>query len=230
MVGGFDVFKALDRARKEAARRKGGGRREPSSDREKQTDSSAGPGKVASHIGHTALPPKHKLVCFDCGYRFEISGKIESILCPKCRVDISLRDEVVAGEWEGDLKTGGTVEIKADGVIVGGEIIAKEVVFDGRIEGGSINAYDRLLFGSGASYDPDLIETPNLGIAAGTALKLTGGQSFKSVWIAGALECDELEVAETIEIEAGGLFKGKLRARNLIVADGGGLNAAVDVS
>jgi cytoskeletal protein CcmA (bactofilin family) len=222
MVGGFDVFKALERAQTEH------GKRTPqiSAAARGRRDEAApvdGPKKVASNIGRTVMPPKHKLVCFDCGYSFEITGNVDSILCPRCRVDISLRDEKIEGEWSGDLKTGGTVVIGPDGVLKSGEIIAKEVWLDGRIEGGSIKAYHRLVIANGRSYRRDMIESPSICVAADTELDLNSAAEFKEVEVAGVLSAEELSVSELLTVRSGGLLRGRVSARRMIVETGGGL-------
>ncbi len=230
MVGGFDVFKALERSQQEHTRRRESRAKSESG----QTDSAQKPDsdfkKVASHIGHTALPPKHKLVCFECSYKFEITGKIESIDCPRCRVSISLRDVVVDGEWSEDIKTGGTVTITASGVIKDCEVIAKDVMFSGKLAGGSINAYRRLILNPGGAYDPEWIETKSLKISEGAELELKDCEFFHELDIHGSLYAADLTVETLLKVRCTGSLSGKVKSRRLVFEEGGGLLAEVDIS
>jgi len=228
MVGGFDVFKALERAQSEHGRQ-APQLAEPARPEDKEPAPAAGLKKVASNIGRTVMPPKHELVCFDCGYAFEITGNVDSILCPRCRVDISLRDEIIDGEWSEDLKTGGTVEIGPEGVLKSGEIIAKEVLLGGRIEGGSITAYQRLIIANGAAYRRDMIETPAIRIAVGAALELDAAAEFREVDIAGRLAVGDLLVTELLTVRSGALLSGKVSARRMVIETGGGLHGELRV-
>lgn len=230
LVGGYEVFKALNQAQQKAAKR-GGKRRDSSNGR--GSDSGSGKSRqksgMASNIGHTALPPKHRLVCFECGYKFEITGHTESIQCPKCRVEISLRDVTIDKNWTESIKTGGSIEIKKGAVIKGGELIAKNVLLNGRLEGGSINAYNRLIVQADGVYDEERIEAMDLLIEPDATVKIKNTAHFENLHISGTLSAKKVCVAELISVGRGALLSGTFEAKRLQLEEGGGLKAKVKI-
>ncbi len=230
MVGGFDVFKALERSQQEHVKGRVSSAKGKRDQQQSTQRSDSATKKVASHIGHTALPPKHKLVCFECSYKFEITGKIESIDCPRCRVPISLRDVVIDGEWSEDIKTGGTVTITANGIIKDCEVIAKQVFLAGKVSGASINAYQRLKLNPGGVYDSESIEAKALDVSAGFELELDDCEFFSEVDISGSLRATDLTVESLLTVRCSGSLSGKAKSRRLVVEEGGGLLAEVDIS
>ncbi len=74
IIGGFDVFKAAQRAaqeNREIARRPG----EVKQDAPLGGDKDAASGKkIATHIGRTVMPTKHHIMCYECSYEFDIAG------------------------------------------------------------------------------------------------------------------------------------------------------------
>lgn len=229
IVGGFDVFKALERSQQgHVKRRVSRSGADPDPLNSVNTEDFDGK-RVASNIGRTAMPPKHRLVCFECSYKFEITGKIEAIDCPRCRVSISLRDVVVDQEWSEDIKTGGAVTVTSDGIVKDCEVIAKDVIFSGRVLGGSIIAYDRLKLNPEGVYDPESIEAKVLEISEGTQLELSDCEFFSELDIYGSLYAADLTVEDLLTIRRAGALSGRATSKRLVVEEGGGLLAEVNI-
>ena len=87
-----------------------------------QSDS-AQPQKKAS-IGHTALPSRHELICYSCGYAFVVTGALNKVFCAKCREQLETGDHSIEGEWKQDIRTVGKVHVKQGATVVGATIIA----------------------------------------------------------------------------------------------------------
>jgi cytoskeletal protein CcmA (bactofilin family) len=216
IVDGFTVFKA-------AARAADAGR-----DRKKQSPTAAGsaPGPtgrpVASHIGRTAMPTRHDLLCFECGYHFQIAGRIPSTICPKCKSEIPIRDVTISDAWNDVVKTGGNVTVEEGGCVKGGTVIAKDIVLRGRVEGGTLESRGRLILCRGCGFDPGCLSFDHLEIEEGASIRWKGAARFASCTIRGSLKA-QLHCSERIAVAAGGLLEGRAEAPSLTVEDGGGL-------
>jgi len=228
MVEGFEVFKALNLTQQESLRR-GKSAKDSAASKGDSAEGAGKPRKIASHIGHTAMPPKHELACFECGFNFQITGKIDSIECPRCKVPISLRDVTIDSEWFDDIKTGGTILITANAVVKNSELIAKEIVLDGKIEDGSVNAYQRLILMPNGFFDEELITARDLIVESKTSLTLEKAAHFQNVDIGGSLTARELEVDCLLSVRTGGIFSGKVQARRFRLDEGGGLKARLKI-
>jgi len=230
LVGGYDVFKALSHGQGRVSKGV------KTTEKESRSASPVGAGEKrnptgATRIGRTTQPPRHKLTCFECGYKFEMAGKTDSIGCPKCRVDILLRDVTIDEQWDQDIKTGGTIEIKRGGVIKRGELVAKVIIMDGRIENGVLNAYQDFILKPNGEYNESRIETPNLIIEPHAKIVLKKESRFESVNVGGSLHAKKLCVDTMISVKAGGLLSGgPVTAEHFQLEAGGGLKASMNIS
>ncbi|HMP75610.1 MAG TPA: polymer-forming cytoskeletal protein [Kiritimatiellia bacterium] len=185
-------------------------------------------GKRAARIGHTALPTKNEIHCYECGYAFQSTGRVHSLLCPKCRRTLDQADYTIDAESRAALRTTGNIRLTAGAVHIAGGLQARDIHIAGRIEGGSVKAHRRLTIEAGAQSDPDLLSAQDLAISPGAAIRFRGKREFRSLDVAGELEGD-FSVSGLITIRAGGHLKGRIQGLHLAVEDGGGLTAELEI-
>lgn len=228
-VSGFHVVRAVKHVRDQQGSAPPPPKKPPRAPPEPPPDHPDDGKPSSARIGKTAVPNKYEYECHKCGYQFTIAGKVQTLYCAKCRTILNQSDYTIDQRHDVSIVTAGVVTIKPAGVWAGGELLARDVVIEGRHEGGSIKAMRRVMLGSGASINIADISTKDLLIGAGCVVPLNEPRSFRDVEIAGELS-GELTSTGVVTIRSGGHFKGKLVSKHLIVEDGGGLNAEVNIT
>lgn len=182
----------------------------------------------ASHISRTVRPVRQMIRCYDCGYEFPLTVRVKSTYCPKCRTTLDFIDYTIESEWTDTLKTEGAIRIAPLGVLKGGQLVATDVIIEGRSDQGTIRAFRCVELGAGAVFDEKKITTQDLKIAAGATITLQGPARYRDIEIAGTLVAD-LQAKGTITIRAGGLLRGTLTGSHLVVDEGGGIVGPVRI-
>lgn len=182
----------------------------------------------AARIGRTALPTKHEIFCYSCGYTFSSAGKVQTLYCAKCRTILEQKDFVVEGESSADFTTTGTIRLAEGAVLRGGALTARDVVVAGRMDGGSIKAFRRVEVLPGGVLVQERVVATDLKIAAGVALKLKGKVLFRNVELEGELNVN-VACSGVLTVRSGGHFRGKIQGAHLIVEEGGGLNGDIRI-
>ena len=100
----------------------------------------ADPQKTGARVASTAVPVKHQIDCYECGYKFQTHGRVTSTHCPKCRVLLDLTDHTIDSEWVETVKTAGLIRLTPTGVLKSGDLIGADVIVEGIIEGGRARA------------------------------------------------------------------------------------------
>lgn len=227
-VDGYDLVRAIQQQReKKGGPPPPGSRERPAAKPVKKATGSGGPG--GPKIGKTALPNLYEYVCYNCGYRFKSAGKTPTLICIKCRTVLNQSDHQVNTRQEGSLLTAGVVKITPEGCWAGGKLMAREVVIEGRHEGGEINASQKVEFAAGASAKLSGIYSESLIIRAGAEIEGEGAQTYRDVVLEGTLR-GTIAVSGVMTIKAGGAFFGKLSTCNLVLEDGGGLTGDIVVN
>ena len=221
VVGGFDTFKAAQRAAGSVRSGKG-------AERKPSGGTSGGPVPIASRINHTALPTKHEIMCYECGYEFQLTGRTPTTHCPKCRKMLEIKDHIINGEWSETVKTAGKVDILSDAVIRSGKIMATDIRLSGRVEGGQLQAYRWLELNAGAVFDEKAIEPRNLRIGPGANVVLKRGLSLRDLEVHGVLKAD-VTAEGSVMIKTSGCLKGSLSSAHLTVEEGGGIKGRVRI-
>lgn len=183
---------------------------------------------IASRIGSTAVPPRHDLLCYECGYAFVVRGRIQKPICPKCHCSLAMDDLCIRGEWAGDVKTIGSVEITTDGRITEGSIVARDLVLEGDARGGRLRVGRRLELGARARYSPRQTTFRDMRIRPGARITLRHKVSCRNLDIEGRLKAS-VTCEGMVRIKAGGVLEGALHAPHLEVEEGGGLRATIKV-
>lgn len=178
--------------------------------------------------GKTALPPKKLIECFECGYKFQLHGRAPNTTCNKCRAVLDLTDHIVDQRWTGTIKTGGMVRVLPNGVVESGTIIANDMVLEGVIESGNVRLMRRLEVRRGCRFSAKHTKAHDLLVADGATVTLTEPAEYRDVEVVGALHAS-LTATGTVTIRANGSFEGQLRTAHLILEEGGGLQAEVQV-
>ncbi len=176
------------------------------------------------HIGSTVMPTKHVIRCYECGYEFPLTVRVQNTHCPKCRTALSLIDYTIDGEWTETLKTAASVRITPNAVLKTGRIVANDVILEGRVDGATLEAFRRLEIGAGAVFDEKFVSAPNIRIATGADVAFHELALFHDVEICGHFKGD-LRSSGMVHIKTGGCLEGTLETGHLIVEDGGGLMA-----
>lgn len=216
-VDGFSLVKAVRHAKAEG--------HEPKPPSAEPLPSASPPPaeKAAARIGRTALPSKNDIFCYNCGYTFQITGKVQTLYCAKCRTILEKKDFEVEGESTADLITTGTIKVGPSAVLKGGTLTARDVVLAGRMEGGRIKAFRRIELEPGASWVQEDISAADLRVATGLTVEWKGKVLFRNVDVMGELKVD-LACSGLLSVFPGGHFRGKLQGAHLMVEEGGGLN------
>jgi cytoskeletal protein CcmA (bactofilin family) len=184
--------------------------------------------KPLEHAGKTTLPTKRLIICYACGYSYQLHGRVTQTVCSKCRTKLDCADHVIDSNRTDPLKAVGTIRIAANAHLVGCEIVGHDVILAGKADAARVTALHRLEIEAGATFSEATIQAPDLRIGPGATVRLERLTHFRDVTIAGSLEAT-LHATGTVRIEAGGLLRGTLRTEHLVMEDGGGLLADVDV-
>ena len=214
-----------------AAVRSGGQARRPA--RKVRTPASGPPrpvaaGKRGPKLSRTVLPSRHEIVCYHCGYGFPVTGRLATVHCARCRRQLETRDVSIAETWSEDILTTGRVVVEPTGVVRKGRLVAGDIVLNGTVDGGELQACRCLEWGPSAHCDVARVKTRDVRIADGARLRLAPESVFRDVDIRGDLTAD-LEATGTVTVRAGGCLRGRIRAARLVVEEGGGLKARLRV-
>ena len=188
---------------------------------------STGSNPPAARIGHTVLPPRHEIVCYECRYTFIMQGRVWSTQCPKCHKRLENVDHVVEGTWTKNVRTIGKVHITKDGVLEKGEILAREVALEGSVKDGTIETSCLQLY-PGARFDMKNIRARDLVVKKGAKFAFTRRLSCRDVDIAGTLNA-VIYSEGVIKVREGGMLRGEVHGSHLVIESGGGLKAKISV-
>lgn len=183
----------------------------------------------SARIGHTVLPEKHDIVCYECSYAFRLQGKIKDTYCPKCRKVLKVADFTIDGEWSRDLKTIGTIEIKPGSVVRNASLTALHIVLAGDIEQAAVKWCQVLDLHPGAKLNLDSLSIRDLNVIEGATIRLRQKLTCRNVEVRGTLKAPAY-LSGHLKILPGGMFGGELHGNRLIVEDGGAMKAKVFMS
>ena len=185
--------------------------------------------KLGAQVRQGAIPSKQLIECYECGYRFQLHGRVAKTNCNKCRAILDLSDHTIAKRWSGTLKTAGAVRVTAAGVIEAGSITCNDFILEGTVEAGLVCAMRRLELRPGARFSEHNLKAADLFIAPGAAIAFLEPAEYRDVEIAGTLRAN-LNATGTVSVKGGGFLQGEVRGQHLLVEEGGGLNASVSVA
>ena len=178
--------------------------------------------KPVARFGSTALPSKNEVVCYHCGYTFQTTGKVQTLYCAKCRTILEKKDFELDGESTADVTTTGSIRLGPNAVLKGGTLTARDVILAGRMEGGTIKAFRRVVIEPEAVWLQEQITAADLRVAAGARVEWKGKVLFRNVDVCGELRVD-LACSGLLSVFPGGHFQGRLHGAHLMVEEGGGL-------
>jgi len=197
-------------------------------EKQEETQSDSVPLQKKASIGHTAMPSRHELVCYSCGYAFVVTGKLGKVFCSKCREELETGNHEIEGEWKQDIRTVGRVHIKSGATIDGATVIATDIVIAGDCSKANLQPTRRIELETGAIAPPGVLDAHPVLIRAGARLSLKKPLHCFDLDIHGELQADAAPNG-TVTIHPGGMFRGKLKAAHLVVHDGGGLSADLHI-
>ncbi|MDA0577328.1 MAG: polymer-forming cytoskeletal protein [Verrucomicrobia bacterium] len=180
----------------------------------------------ASRAGHTAIPIKHELVCYECGYGFVVSGKIHYALCPKCKRNLDIDDHTVDGPLSSDLRTMGSVTVGAQADLGTCIIIAQNIIIAANATRATLRATRRLELASGGMVNLQTATMREFTIQAGATLTLKETLVCPIIDIAGSLRAN-IRAEDRVRIRATATFCGELSSPRLDVEDGATIKASM---
>lgn len=186
------------------------------------------PGKSATRIGSTILPDKHDITCYQCGYEFLLTGKITTTFCPKCREQFDITNHVIDKTRSGIIRTIGTVEIKPEGLLQNTHITAGKVIIAGDARDSVINATSVLEICPGALFNMANITIKDLLIRNRSKVNIPQKVICRNLTVEGELK-GRTFVCDSTVIKTNGYFKGKLITGRLLIEEGGGMSAELQI-
>ena len=181
------------------------------------------------HVGHTALPTRHDLICYACGYTFVVTGRLDKVICPKCKTQLETGDKHIDGTWSGALKTVGRVYINSGATVSSAHLVATDIRVAGICRNTRLEPTRHLELDTGAQVELDKLGRQRLVIIADAKLTFDEPLRCRTLEIRGELQADA-RPAEGSEIHPGGMFRGTLHAPRLIVHEGAGLKAHLHIA
>jgi cytoskeletal protein CcmA (bactofilin family) len=182
----------------------------------------------ATKIGHSTIPEKFDITCYECGYKFILQGRIIDTHCPKCHKKLLSANYILDNEWSGSITTLGTVEIRNTCVLKNAEITARNVILAGNSENGRITIHNKLELYGGAILNIAEMRITDIIIKEGSTFHFGDKLFCRDIQVLGELQA-EIESSGLITVEPGGFLKGKITAPRLIVKEGGGLTARLKI-
>ncbi len=185
--------------------------------------------KLGAQVRQGAVPTKQLIECYECGYRFQLHGRVPKTNCNKCRATLDLSDHTIDNRWSGALKTAGAVRVSVEGIVEAGSIMCNDFILEGKVEAGLVKAMRKLELRSGARFAEHNLKAADLVITAGASIALIEPAEYRDVEIAGTLRANLLATG-IVTIRSGGCFEGQLQTGHLVAEDGGGLIGSVKIT
>ncbi len=228
VIDGFSSIQAVRRSGKESpdVRTRPASSKLPAQDGDGKKPKDGSPTKAK--IGHTAMPTRHEIVCYACGYEHTITGRIQNAFCPKCHEELETGDVVVDSETDRDIKTVGAVEVRPGGALRHANVIASQLVLAGTVEDSVVNIGGRLVLRQGAKVDLQQVKYRDLVVAQGAKFTYRKKIACRDLTVEGELRA-KVHPSGMAHVRAGGFLRGEIHSQHLIVDDGGGLKAKVFV-
>ncbi len=227
LIDGFAAVQAVRRAQT-----KHGGARKDSAQTPKPADKTPPKQSPAAlpvkRVGHTAMPTRRSIICYECGYGHTVAGALHNSFCPKCRKKLETGDKVIEGNWDSDVKTIGNVSILPGSIVKTASVYGNNISIAGDVRQAELHATSGIEILSGAKLDVTHLKTVKLHIPAENCIKLSQQLTCRKLEIDGELHAD-IMAEEIVKITAGGLLKGKVSCPSLIVESGAGLVADVEL-
>ncbi len=180
-------------------------------------------------FGHTALPTKHPIHCYACGYQFVVTGSLDKVICPKCKEQLHTGDKTICGPYSGTIQTVGTVTIHSGAVITDSVITASVIRIAGECQKTKLQPGLRVELETGAFVDHAKLDAVDVVIPANQQVSLDTELHCKSLQLMGTLRAD-VRARERVEIHNQAAFHGKIHAPALIVEDGAALRAELHIA
>jgi cytoskeletal protein CcmA (bactofilin family) len=194
----------------------------PESEDTPESASPATPATKPMPFGHTAMPTRHDIHCYACSYRFVHTGKLDRVLCPKCKEQLHTGDKTICGPFSGTVQTVGTVTIFNGAVVTESQITASVIRIAGECNKTQLQPGIRVELETGALVDTARLDAVDVVINAGQQVALETELRCKTLQLGGSLRA-RVHASEKAEIKNGARFQGQLHAPCLIVEDGAGL-------
>lgn len=229
MIDGFTSVQAVRRKNERSSDVNTPQKKAPLPQVKESTPNSAVQQKKKVSIGHTALPSRHDLVCYSCQYKFTVTGSLNKLFCPKCREQLETGDHTIEGKWTNDILTVGKVHIKPGAKVIGASIVANDIIVGGDCSEANLKPVRHIELESGAVVSPGVLNSHKVIIRTGAKIALDVPLRCSDLDIYGEIQAKAIPTG-TVTIFAGGMLRGKLNASHLIVYDGGGLSADLNIS
>jgi len=228
VIDGFSSIQAIRRSGKESPEAK----TRASSTTLPARDGDAAPSddhkRAKAKIGHTAMPTRHEIVCYECGYEHTVTGRIQNAFCPKCHEELETGDVVVDSETDRSIKTVGAVEVRPGAALRHANVTAGTLVLAGTVEDSVVSIGGCLEIRKGARLDLQEIKYRDLVVAGDAKFTSRKRIACRNLTVAGELS-GKVHATGVARIRAGGLLRGEIHGEHLVVEDGGGLKAKVFV-
>lgn len=179
-------------------------------------------------FGQTALPTRHDISCYGCGYHFVVTGRLDRVICPKCKTELTTGDKTICGPFSGTIETVGTVTIHAGAKVTDSRITASVIRIAGQCEGTQLCPGQRVELETGAALDTARLGEVDVLVARKAEVQLQDDLHCRSLRIEGTLTA-QVRTQGLVVLQAGARFRGKLEAAGLVVADGAGLQGELAI-
>lgn len=179
----------------------------------------------ATRIGHTAIPQKHDMVCYECLYAFTVSGKVHYTFCPKCKRNLDMSDHVLSGDCGEELRTMGSIDIRADAVLREGvRLLGQNIIVAGDASQAKLEATRRLELAPGGKINWATCAMKEVRIQPDALLVLRAPLVARVVDIGGTLR-GTVRADDLTQIRATATFTGELNTPRLQIEDGAFIRA-----
>ncbi|MDA1043732.1 MAG: polymer-forming cytoskeletal protein [Verrucomicrobia bacterium] len=215
----------------QAVKRAGGGSQEaktraPSTrlPEKKRIDKPSDASSAKTRIGHTAMPARHELTCYECGFEFILTGRLDDTFCSKCRKALKATNHVIAGEWSHDIRTLGTIEVRPEAQVAAVNLMCGNLLLDGDVEACDVTVCRTATFRKAAKFDLDKMRLTDVVVSEASRLSIRRLFECRHLELCGAMNT-RLHAQGRVTLKAGSTFKGELHAATLDVQEGAALKA-----
>ena len=180
--------------------------------------------KPAARIGHTVVPDRHDICCFECAYSFVLTGRLHDTFCPKCHAEMKAEDITIETDWTRPVQTIGTVDIKPSATLKNVRVIAQNVVLAGNAEDSTLQVCGCLDLCAGARFNMDSISLRDLVVRRGGRFSIRSTVNCRDLTVEGDIKA-KIYTEGTITVRPGGWLRGEVHGHRVNVEEGGGLSA-----